>query len=73
MYATTKSISFEINAKYLNDITSTSNLKLILTREIGISLKEEADILTLFPDEFESKHFKTIDDFKEKCNLRVKI
>jgi hypothetical protein len=72
VYATYKALSFEIDAKLLLDITAASNLKFVLSREVGTSTKEYVDILTLFPEEFESKHYSTIDVFSQKCNLRVK-
>ena len=71
IYSTQKSLSFEIDAKLLLGITPTSNLKFVLSREFGTLTKEYADILTLFPDEFESKHYTTLDEFAQKCNLRV--
>ncbi len=57
----------------LKHITPAANLKIILAREVGTTTIEQVDILTLHPDEFKSKHYKTIEDFTQKCNLNIKI
>lgn len=71
-YATYKSLSFNINATLLNSITAPT-LKIILAREISTTNTELVDILTLYPDEFDAKHSKTIEEFTQKCKLNVKI
>jgi hypothetical protein len=72
-YVTVKSLSFEVDARLLKNITTTANLKIILAREVSATTTELVDILTLHPDEFDSKHYKTIEDFTQKCNLTGKI
>lgn len=72
-YATVKSLSFEMNVSLLKTITNSANLKIILAREIGSSTTEHVDILTLHPDEFNSKHYQTIEEFTQKCKVTEKI
>lgn len=73
VYVTSKSLSFDLDANLLKSINSSANIKLVLAREIGSIGKEVVDILVLHPDEFESKHFSTIDEFAQKCSLKTKI
>jgi hypothetical protein len=73
VYVTSKSLSFDLDANLLNSINSSTSVKLVLAREIGTIAKETVDILVLHPDEFESKHYSTIDEFAQKCSLRTKI
>lgn len=73
VYVTTKSLSFDFDGNLLKSINSSSSLKIVLAREIGNVSKETVDILVLHPDEFESKHFSTLDDFTQKCSLKTKI
>ena len=73
VYVTSKSLSFDLDASLLKSINSSTKIKLVLAREIGTAEKEVVDILVLHPDEFESKHYSTIDEFAQKCSLRTKI
>lgn len=73
VYVTSKSLSFDLDSNLLKSINSSANIKLVLAREIGNAAKETIDILVLHPDKFESKHFSTIEDFTQKCNLKTKI
>ena len=72
-YVTEKSISFVMDAPLLKHIPPAANLKIILAREVGTTTIEQVDILTLHPDEFKSKHYKTIEDFTQKYKLNIKI
>jgi hypothetical protein len=73
VYVTTKALSFDLDASLLTKFTASSNIKIILAREIGNTTKENVDILTLYPDEFDAKHYQTIEKFIEKCTLKTKI
>lgn len=72
-YVTVKSLSFEMDARLLKSITNNANLKIILAREVGSTTTELVDILTLYPDKFNSKHYQTIEEFTQKCNVTGKI
>lgn len=72
-YVTVKSLSFDMDVKLLKNITTTSNVRIILARETSATSAEQVDILILHPNEFESNHYKTIEDFIQKCNPNVKI
>jgi hypothetical protein len=72
-YVTVKSLSFDIDVTLLKSITTASNVRIIVAREVSATSHEDVDILTLYPDEFESNHYKTIEDFIQKCNSNIKI
>lgn len=67
-YVTMKGIAFEGSPKLVQQIRSSSDLKLIVGRIIGNAQKEVVDILTLYPYEFTTDHDKKITEFLEKCS-----